>query len=215
LRWLRDDLPHVYVPNCMVPAYFAAAEARRCGARTVGVMHSDDDFYWGVVEEFVYGSEPWRVDALVTVSHFLHDAVQSQGRVTLPVHEIPYGVAIPPARAARPTDMFRLVYTGRLVEEQKRISDLTRAFCRVALNHANLEARIVGGGPAKATVRDIIRAEGMDQRVTLTGRIDPARMQDVLRELSHLRPVVGLRGHTDLLIGGHGEWVGADLPGDA
>jgi colanic acid/amylovoran biosynthesis glycosyltransferase len=182
LRWLREDLPQVYVPNCIVPAYFAAAEAKRCGAYTIGILHSDDPFYWGIVDEFVHASENWRLNQLVTVSRFLHDAVKSNARLTMPVHEIPYGVVIPQRRAAWSTEKLRIIYTGRLIEEQKRISELTRALCRAARDHANLEAWIVGAGPAEADVRSIIRGEGMDERVILKGRVDPARIHEVLGE---------------------------------
>lgn len=182
LRWLREDLPQVYVPNCIVPAYFAAAEAKRCGVRTIGVLHSDDPFYWGIVDEFVYGGEQWRLNQLVAVSLFLHDAVRSNAPATIPVHYIPHGVPTPRVRAAQPKEKLRIVYTGRLVEEQKRISDLARAFCRVTRNHANLEAWIVGAGSAEANVRNIIRAEGMDERVILKGWVSPTRIHEVLGE---------------------------------
>jgi glycosyltransferase involved in cell wall biosynthesis len=182
LQWLREDLPQVYVPNCIVPAYFAAAEAKRCGARTIGVLHSDDPFYWGIVDEFVHGSEAWRLDELVTVSRFLRDAVRSNGHVSMPVYEIPYGVTIPQWRATWPKEKLRIIYTGRLVEEQKRISDLAQAFCRAIRENNNLEAWIVGAGPAEADVRNIIRAEGMSERVILKGRVDPGQIHEVLGE---------------------------------
>lgn len=182
LRWLREDFPQVYVPNCMLPAYFAASEAKRCGARTIGILHSDDPMYWGIVDEFVRGSDQWRLNELVTVSSFLHDAVQSIVRLPIPVHKIPYGVAMPEVRAARASEKLRIVYTGRLVEEQKRISDLTRAFCCVARHHSILEAWIVGAGSAEANIRNIIRAEGMEERVILRGRVDPARIHQTLAE---------------------------------
>jgi colanic acid/amylovoran biosynthesis glycosyltransferase len=182
LQWLKEDLPHVYIPNCIMPAYFAAAEAKRCGAGTIGVLHSDDPFYWGIVDEFVHGSEQWRLNRLVTVSRFLHDAVQSNARLTMPVHEIPYGVAIPEKRAIRPSEKVRIVYAGRLVEEQKRISELARAFCRVARDHPNLEAWIVGTGSGEANVKSIIRAEGIEERVILKGWVDPADINEVLGE---------------------------------
>jgi colanic acid/amylovoran biosynthesis glycosyltransferase len=182
LRWLREDLPQVYVPNCILPAYFAAAEAKRCGARTIGVLHSDDPFYWAIVDEFVHGSEQWKLNELVTVSGFLHDAVQSSERSTIPVHKIPYGVPMPEARAAHATEKLRIVYTGRLVEEQKRISDLARAFCRVARHLTNLEAWIVGAGKDEATVRNIIKTESMEERVIVKGRVDPPRVHAVLSE---------------------------------
>jgi glycosyltransferase involved in cell wall biosynthesis len=182
LLWLKEAMPNVYVPNCILPAYFAAAEARRCGARTIGVLHSDDPFYWGLVDEFVLGSMKWRIDELVVVSRFLYDTLRSKVGVRMPIHEIPCGVAIPRDIVAAATDKFGIVYTGRLVEEQKRISDLVRAFCGVARQHPNLEAWIVGAGAGEANVRSIIKTEGMEERVILKGRVDHEYIYDTLRE---------------------------------
>ncbi len=182
LLWLREDLPQVYVPNCILPAYFAAAEAKRCGARTIGVLHSDDPFYWGLVDEFVHGGEKWRLEELVVVSRFLRDALGANGGLTMPVHEIPCGVTIPQGSVDRPAGRFRIVYTGRLVEEQKRISDLARAFCRVTREHPDLDAWIVGAGAGEASVRSILKAEGMEERVVLKGPVDHAHIHEVLAE---------------------------------
>jgi glycosyltransferase involved in cell wall biosynthesis len=182
LLWLKEDMPQVYVPNCILPAYFAAAEARRCGARTIGVLHSDDPFYWGLVDEFVLGGKQWRLDELVVVSRFLHDALPSNSTSMMRVHEIPCGVTIPQSLATRPTGKFRLIYTGRLVEEQKRTSDLARALCRVAREHSDVEGWIVGSGEAETNMRNIIRMEGMETRVILKGRVDHDSIHEVLKE---------------------------------
>lgn len=183
LRWLEEELPSVYIPNCILPAYFAAAEASRCGVRTIGVLHSDDPFYWGIVDEFVQGEDSWRLTELVVVSRFLHDAVKHTAQV--PVHEIPYGVQVREQSSLRPTQRVRLIYTGRLVEEQKRISDVTRAICRVLREHPILEAWIVGGGSAEHAVEEIIRAEGLEERALLKGRVEPAQVLELLQE-SHI-----------------------------
>src|SRR5271170_2139917 len=37
LLWLQESAPQVYVPKCILPAYFAAAEAKRCGVPAIGV----------------------------------------------------------------------------------------------------------------------------------------------------------------------------------
>ncbi|MEM3554788.1 MAG: glycosyltransferase family 4 protein [Candidatus Hadarchaeum sp.] len=74
----------------------------------------------------------------------------------------------------------RLVYTGRLVEEQKRVSDLTRAFCRVVCEVPHTEAVIYGGGPAEAAVKQIISVEGKGLPVYFAGRIDSDQVQEHL-----------------------------------
>ncbi len=71
LKFLEESQPDVYVPNCIVPAYFAAGYARRSGLPTIGVLHSDDPFHWGLVEEFIKGRPEFRVPTVVAVSSFL------------------------------------------------------------------------------------------------------------------------------------------------
>src|SRR5262249_47768385 len=44
LTFLEASQPDVYVPNCLLPAYFAAGYARRSGIPTAGILHSDDPF---------------------------------------------------------------------------------------------------------------------------------------------------------------------------
>lgn len=182
LRWLREDLPSVYVPSCMLPAYFAAAEAKQCGVRTVGVLHSDETFYWGLVDEFVAGEERWRLTDVVAVSEYLKRNVQKSAPAGIAVHGIPYGVPVPAFSAKRESGPVRMIYTGRLVEEQKRISEIARAFCAATRRHPGLEAWIVGSGANEPDVREIIASEGMQHRVILKGFAQPSEVYGLLEQ---------------------------------
>jgi len=182
LKLLEESQPDVYVPNCMVPAYFAAGYARRSGIPTVAVLHSDDPFYWALVEEFIKGRPEFRVSATVPVSSFLEAEVGSAAAALgLTVRRIGCGVPIPAKSAEPPGSVFRLVYVGRLVEEQKRISDVAAALCGAAQRIENLEAWIVGEGSARQGVEGVIRSKG-NGRVRLLGRIDNANIYDVLSQ---------------------------------
>jgi colanic acid/amylovoran biosynthesis glycosyltransferase len=182
LNFLEETQPDVYVPNCLVPAYFAAGYARRSGIPTVGVLHSDDSFHWGLVDEFIKGRSEFRVSAVVPVSSFLESAVSSTAAsLGVTVCRIGYGVPIPAKLAESPTSVLRLVYIGRLVEEQKRASDVTTALCAVAKRVPSLEAWIVGDGPARNAVEDIIQKKG-NGCVRFLGRVDNANIYDVLRQ---------------------------------
>ena len=182
VEFLEESQPDVYVPNCIVPAYFAAGYARRSGIPTVGVLHSDDPFYWGLVDEFIKGRPDFRVSAVVPVSTFLETEVTSTAAALgVTVCRIGCGVAIPARTAEPPSSVFRLVYVGRLVEEQKRVSDVTTALCAAAQDIPNLEAWIVGEGCARDTVENIIQKKG-NGRVRLLGRVDNANIYDVLAQ---------------------------------
>lgn len=184
LRLLAQSQPDVYVPNCVLPAFYAAGYARQQGIPTVGVMHSDDAFYWGMVDEFVNGLERFRLSALVAVSAFMEEAVRPLAVNRLALHRIGCGVPVPGQTAAAPGDVFRLVYIGRLVEEQKRASEVARALCAAVAHVPGVEAWIVGEGPARSDVERIVRESppADPERVRLLGRVDNHQIYSVLQE---------------------------------
>ena len=183
LRFLEESQPDIYVPNCIYPAYFAASYARAQGISTVGVMHSDDSFYWSIAEDFIKGSERYRLSAMVSVSSFLASSLESEKNRSVLLEQIGYGVTIPKVQANPPGTFFRLIYAGRLVEEQKRISDVTRALCGAAQRFQNIEAWIAGEGNARGNVEKIIHDHpALATRVRLLGHIDNDKISDVLKD---------------------------------
>ena len=174
LKLIEESQPDVYVPNCILPAYYAAGYVRSQGLHTVGVLHSDDPFYWGLVDEFVNGLPAFRLSTVVTISKFLQEAVRpSAASNGINLHCIGPGVPWPEHRTESPNGIFRLVYTGRLVEEQKRISEVAHALCAIVNKNPNTEAWIVGEGSARATVEQIIQMSGVDpKRCKLLGRVE-------------------------------------------
>jgi colanic acid/amylovoran biosynthesis glycosyltransferase len=184
LNLIVESQTDIYVPNCMVPAYYAASYFRRQGGTTVGVLHSDDPFYWGIVDEFVNGCPAFRLSAIVTVSKFLQQAVdESANANAIDIRRIAYGVPLSTEVAKPPNGVFRLVYTGRLVEEQKRISEVAHALCSVVSQNSAIEALIVGEGGARADVERIIQTSGVDtRRMRLLGRVDVSDIYSVLSD---------------------------------
>ena len=182
LKWLADDPPDVYVPNCIIPAYFAAGLARRQGVSTIGVLHSDDPFYWGVVDEFVAGPAEWRLSGVVSVSQYIEDELRSVNKFGLPAWRIGYSAPVPRHTATPPKDVLRLVYAGRLVEEQKRISEVTRALCSAARRFHQVHAWIVGNGDQKRVVQDILATEQHFGKVQLIGHVDCESIQDIFAQ---------------------------------
>jgi glycosyltransferase involved in cell wall biosynthesis len=134
------------------------------------------------VDEFIKGHPEFRVSAVVPVSNFLESQVSSMATsLGVTVCRIAYGVPIPAKLAEPPTSVFRLVYIGRLVEEQKRVSEVATVLCAVAQRIPNLEAWIVGEGSARNAVEDITRKKG-NGCVRLLERVDNANIYDVLAQ---------------------------------
>jgi colanic acid/amylovoran biosynthesis glycosyltransferase len=186
VRWvlaqLREDPPDVFVPNVMLPAYFAGRWVRSAGIPTVGILHSDDAFHRGLQHEFVFGQRPFRVSALVCVSAELERQVLAVRPDNMVVRRIPCGAPVPSTRCKRRTAGLRLAYVGRLVEEQKQVSVVARAFCRVARELPDTEAVLFGDGPARGAVEQILATEALGLPVRLAGRVDSDHIQERLSE---------------------------------
>ncbi len=186
LKFLEEGQPDIYIPNHMVPAYFAAGYARRAGIPTIGILRTDDPYYSGIADEFITGDPDFRVSAIVTVSSFLESQVSPMAATRdVMVRRIPSGVPIPAKTAQLPRSVFRLVYIGNLKEQQKRISEVANALCTATQSFPNLEAWIVGEGVARPAVEDIICEKGMG-RVKLLGRVDNAQIFDLLAQCHSL-----------------------------
>jgi colanic acid/amylovoran biosynthesis glycosyltransferase len=186
VHWLVDrlaeDPPDVFVPNLMVPAYYAGRWVREAGIPTVGVLHSDDPFYRGLLTEFVFGAGAYQLSALVCVSKFLEQEVLSQRPDRVLVRRIPYGAPLPQRVAREPNGNLRVAYVGRLVEQQKLISEVTRALCRAISQVVNTEAVIYGEGPDRPAIEQILREQAEGSPVHLEGRVDSDQIQAHLLE---------------------------------
>ncbi|MCC7278864.1 MAG: glycosyltransferase family 4 protein [Chromatiaceae bacterium] len=186
VKWVLEQLvadpPDIFVPNLVVAGYFAGRWTRLAGIPTIGILHSDDPFYRAIQSEFVFGPRKYQVSHLVCVSRLLEQQVLTQTPSTSQVHRIPYGVPIPSRTRYPASNRLRLAFVGRLAEEQKRISELTRALCRVVRDVPGTEAALYGDGPDREHVEAILKREGVGLPVTLVGRIDPEQMQDRLLE---------------------------------
>ena len=172
--------PTVFVPNFVIPAMYASRWLRPTGLPIIGVIHSDDAYHRALLERFVAGEPAYRLTDLVTVSRYLAAAAEPFVTSDTRPHCIPYGVPIPDATARWSAGPLRLLYAGRLEEEQKRISEVTRALCRAA-QLPNVTATIAGDGRARAAVERIIAQEGQG-RVAYVGLVDNARIQALMAE---------------------------------
>ena len=186
---LYEDPPDIFVPNLMVPAFYASRWVKEAGIPTVGLMHSHDSFHYGLLDEFVCGKPEYRLSALVCVSDYLEKEVLLKKPDSTIVHRIPCGTPLPETSAHFSDGPLRLVYSGRFTELAKQISAVTRALCQTVREIPGTEAYIYGDGPERSTVEDIVFHEGKNLPIYLQGPVD----SDVIQQ--HL-----LSGHVFVLL---------------
>ncbi|PYJ71560.1 MAG: glycosyl transferase family 1 [Verrucomicrobia bacterium] len=202
VRWilerLAEDPPDVFVSNAVIPAaYYAGLWLRKAGIPTVAICHGGGmyDRYPGLLDEFVFGRAAYKFSAYVCVSKYLEQDVLERRPKGILVRRIPCGVSIPKDVAKKPNGRLRLAYFGQLVEERKRVSELTYALCRAVREVPGTEALIYGDGPATPAVEKIIRENGDGLPVRLVGKVDKDQVQ---RHLLECHAVVLLSDHEGL-----------------
>ncbi|MFM7168916.1 MAG: glycosyltransferase family 4 protein [Planctomycetaceae bacterium] len=185
VRWiltqLQTNVPQVFVPNFVVAACYAARWLKQAGAATVAVLHSDDAFYRAIQQEFMFGSEKFRLTDVVCVSEKLYQEVCAliQG-LDLRAFYIPMGAQIPDAAERDYSKRLRIAYVGRLAEEQKRISLVVQALDQACAGVAGVEAVIYGDGPDRASVEHYLKHERPGSPVVLAGSIPAEAVQPAL-----------------------------------
>jgi len=126
------------------------------GVLRIGMIHADDPGVYQALKIYV----PW-IDVMVGVSESITEKLRTMEEFSkCRIEYIPYGIAfvpIPDHCYREPTTRpLRVIYAGRLIEEQKRISrvvEVVKRFLPEAGKSATIEFTIVGSGPQEAEVR--------------------------------------------------------------
>ncbi len=118
------------------------------------------------------------MSALVCVSELLKDKVSIHNPFRLPVEVISCGTPVPSYLKPKCLSPLKLVYAGKLTEDAKQISLLTKAFCKVVREVKGVEAYLYGDGPAKENVLAIIAEEGKGLPVYYKGFVSSEDIQD-------------------------------------
>jgi colanic acid/amylovoran biosynthesis glycosyltransferase len=201
IRWIlslvHDNPPAVFVPNFVTSAMYASHWLKKAGATTVGIIHSDDKYYRAIQNVFVCGKPAWALSEVVCVSEeILRQVLASSPRQTNAVY-IPYGVNVPKSDEPKSANNFKIAYVGRLVEEQKRISHVTKALIAACRELSGVEAVIYGDGPDRNAVESMIAETGSDLPIQLMGSTSP---EDVAKGLSKCHAIILLSDYEGLPI---------------
>lgn len=185
-QYLRA-LPATVVPNYTDGTYAACAEASRRRAQDLRVLafaHADQPYYYELLQ---------RYEPIATLFVAVSEEIGARLRELLPhraadVRVRPYGVEAPAtlARAwSTPAQPLRLAYAGRLVEMQKRVTDLAVLATVLADRGVDFTLDVVGAGADEGRLREAVgRAPAaVQRRVRFRGRVAAAEMPAMWREV--------------------------------
>ena len=176
LEFLNECKPDVFLPQCRHAHYCAAAIAGNSGLPWIFVMHSDDTDYWCVMDELA----PWRNNGVtVCVSKFIGASAEEKYLISFP-HIIPCGVNTTHASTSY-SSVFRVVYSGRLVNHQKRIVDVVKTLIIACQLSPEIDAILLGDGGERKYCEKMVRQAGLQNRIRFQGRVEPSEVPQILK----------------------------------
>lgn len=144
----------------------------------IGLIQSDDPGPYVLTRQFAQ----W-LDTMVGVSETIRKRLVDEGHSTrCRVEQIPYGIQFGPAHTKVLRDVskpLRIIYVGRIIEEQKRVSRLVELVKMLSTRGEKFEFTFVGGGPELASSRAALNDF---QNVRFTGDLPNTEINGRLRE---------------------------------
>jgi colanic acid/amylovoran biosynthesis glycosyltransferase len=178
LKALAAAPPDILISDNVIPGLLATRFLKSAGIPNIGILRSDDPFYHAIIDRFAAGAEEDRVAAFVAVSEYLKCEAERRSEKRCLAACIPSGTPIPANSASFSHQQFQLIYVGRLVEEQKRISDTVSIMIRICREIPGTQGLIVGDGPERQKIETAINESGSPIR--MTGRQSADQIQEHL-----------------------------------
>ena len=182
LNIVRREHISTVVANLVIPALYATQYLKPFNIPVIGVMHSNDEFYKGVITKFIHGNKKNQLSTAVSVSEYINTICTSQNTQTQLLN-IPCGT--PEAKKSafpESQEILKVIYAGRLVVQQKQILKLTKAFCDASKNNNNLEFSIYGDGDQEPSIRELIKNEKASKDVKLFKALPPNKIIRKIQE---------------------------------
>jgi glycosyltransferase involved in cell wall biosynthesis len=163
------------VMACLSSESFEVLRLVPPGVIRLGIIQSDDPGPYSLVQAF----RPW-LDAMVGVSPTICERLTNEFKFPRAVC-IPYGIQFAAAHERRVRaggEPLRLIYVGRIIEVQKRVSRLVDLIRRLTAQSMPFQFTFVGSGPDLASMRAALRDL---PQVEFAGDVPNRRVPELLR----------------------------------
>ena len=184
-HWLScryiEDRVDVVIPNYFLSAFTAARWCSERCPKVISVLHSDDALYRRLLDEVAKQSPVFPCDALVAVSAYLEKLASQKLGDSIHFERICYGVPHSHTRATAPGGgVLRIVYTGRMTQQQKRIIDTVNGACDAVARIPGTFFDFIGDGSERRACEQIVAQRGCSDRIRFLGRMSSQEIRKVL-----------------------------------
>ena len=178
-------LPSTIIPNWSVGTYATCAAIARKNPeaiRVIGFAHSDENAFYDLLTYY----EPM-ISCFVAVSKEIEVKLQQRiphRKKDISLHPYAVNVEVDFSRSYSSEDKpLRLVYAGRLEEQQKRVSDLIKLAQILDKKKVNFELQIVGDGPSLEGLTKQVQSfqSSLQNRIHFAGKLPYHRIPGIFK----------------------------------
>lgn len=143
--------------------------------KVVGVLHSDDPFYYALFQNYrLY------LSATVSVSRRIKYLAEQLGYC--PIHEvIPCGISLE-QHLPRIEKINQIVWIGRIEEEQKRVSDIITIGTILKQKIQNWKIIVFGDGSKLNQLKVLSKEQGLEKHIEFFGWVDSKKITSYLNQ---------------------------------
>lgn len=133
--------------------------------KVVGVLHSDDPFYYSLFQKYRQ-----YLSATVSVSKRIKYLSEQFG--SCPIHEvIPCGISLNQDNLGS-EKLNQIIWIGRVEEEQKRVSDIIPIAVSLKEKIENWKILVFGDGSKLNELKGLAKIHGLDDQIEFFGWVD-------------------------------------------
>lgn len=178
-KWLNELNPDIYLISVSADIGWVVLPLLNPNIATLTIGHTDSEtFYLPARHYRSFLTRAVGVSPEVCISYVLSCVIEKEK-----VEWIPYGVQI---HDEEPTgngeNTLKLIYVGRLEEEQKRISDLIKIVKLLSEKGINFNLQIVGDGEEMSKIKENLAEEIGSGNVVLRGWLESDEVIKAMRE---------------------------------
>jgi len=177
----KEDISLV-VANLVIPALYATQYLKPFNIPVIGVMHSNDEFYKGVITKFIHGNKKNQLSTAVSVSEYINTICTSQNTQTQLLNISCGTPEVKNSTSPESQEVFKVIYAGRLVVQQKQILKLTKAFCDASKVNDKTNFSIYGDGDKEQSIKALIKDEKSTRNVKLFKALPPKEIINKIQE---------------------------------
>lgn len=177
--WVNQMSPDIYLISASGDIGWVALPLLDPGIATLTTGHNDSETFYLPARHY----HSFLTKA-IGVSHEICDHYKTDCYLPADkVEWVPYGVMTSlTGPVIRPATELKIVYVGRVVEEQKRISDLIAIARSLSDEKVNYQLTIIGDGPDMPKVKTMLGQQVSEGKVILKGWLTNPEIIHILRE---------------------------------